>query len=181
MTDSSATRHLLASGAARPIADLIEPAVEAAGFSLIRVILGGGSGRRLQIMAERQDGSMNIEDCARLSRALSAFLDEEERDPIEGSYALEVSSPGVRRPLSRWEDFRRWSGHAARLELNTPLQGRKKLRGRLGGVAADAVTFDVEAGDADGDMRRVSIPPRDIARACLLEENAPGGASGGAS
>ena len=151
----------MACGAARPIADLIEPMAAAMGFQIIRVVLGGGAGRRLQVMAERADGSMSVEDCAVLSRNLSAFLDE--KDPIEGSYALEVSSPGIRRPLSRWEDFHRWSGHVARIELSNPIDGRKRFRGRLKGVEEQCVAIKVDDG-------LVSIPAQDITRACLLEE-----------
>ena len=177
------TRHLLAAGPARPIADLIEPAVEALGFRLIRVILGGGAGRRLQVMAERADGSMSLEDCALLSRSLSDLLDRE--DPIQGSYALEVSSPGIRRPLSRLEDFDRWSGHVARIELNSPVEGRKRFRGRLTGVERECVAIEIDAAEAADSAdtapagetgktgreatRLVSIPARAIARACLLE------------
>ena len=92
---------------------IIESAVEAAGFKLVRLRLMGGKTKTLQIMAERPDGSMNVEDCAALSRALSDFLDAE--DPIEGEYHLEVSSPGIDRPLTRMGDFARWSGHEAKI------------------------------------------------------------------
>lgn len=163
------TRHLLASGAARPIADLIEPVVEETGFRLVRVVLGGGSGggRRLQVMAERADGSMNLEDCTMLSRRLSEFLDE--RDPIEGSYALEVSSPGLSRPLSRLEDFDKWRGSVARIELREAVDGHRRLRGRLSGVENESVSIEVEASQV------VSIPASIISRACLLEESATSG------
>ncbi len=96
---------------------IIEPAVEAAGFRLVRLRLLGGQVKTLQIMAERPDGSMNVDDCATLSRALSDFLDTE--DPFEGEYLLEVSSPGIDRPLTRLTDFARWAGHEAKLELAT--------------------------------------------------------------
>lgn len=163
------TRHLLANGAARPIADLIEPVVEEAGFRLIRVALGGGSGggRRLQVMAERADGSMNLEDCTTLSRRLSEFLDES--DPIKGSYALEVSSPGLSRPLSRLEDFDKWRGSVARIELSEAVDGHRRLRGRLSGVENEIVSIEVEASQI------ISIPANIISRACLLEEPAISG------
>ena len=166
MTEFSDTRHLLAAGAARPIADLIEPVVEAMGFRLIRVVLGGGSGRRLQVMAERADGSMSLEDCTLLSRRLSGFLDE--KDPIQGSYALEVSSPGIRRPLSRLEDFHRWSGHVARIELTSPVEGRKRFLGRLAGVEKERIA--IEVGAVQDAPRLISISAQIISRACLLEE-----------
>src|SRR5246127_1163365 len=92
---------------------VIEPAVEAARFRLVRLRLMGGKTKTLQIMAERPDGTMNVEDCAKLSRALSEFLDAE--DPIEGEYMLEVSSPGIDRPLTRLEDFETWEGFETRL------------------------------------------------------------------
>ena len=169
-------RHLVAAGAARPIADLIEPVAVSAGFRIIRVVLGGGGGRRLQVMAERTDGSMDLEGCASLSRNLSAFLDE--KDPIEGSYALEVSSPGVRRPLSSLEDFQRWSGHEARIELASPPSenaARKRFSGILEGVEGvekQCIAIRTEDG-------LVSIPAQNIARACLLESGAAPRPEGG--
>lgn len=162
MTLNLGTRHLIASGAARPIADLIEPVVEEMGFRLIRVVLGGGARRCLQVMAERRDGSMNLDDCAFLSRNLSAFLDE--TDPIKGSYALEVSSPGIERPLCRLDDFDRWSGHVARIELSEPIEGRRRLSGRLAGIDRECVTIEVDA------ERVVSVPASTISRARLLGE-----------
>ena len=162
------TRHLLARGAARPIADLIEPIVDEAGFRLIRVTLGGGgAGRRLQVMAERPDGSMSLEDCAALSRRLSEFLDK--CDPVEGSYALEVSSPGLSRPLSRLEDFDRWRGSVARIELREAVDGRRRLRGRLSGVRNESVSIEVDASQI------VSVPAGIISRACLDEPATSGG------
>ena len=97
---------------------MLEPVVEAAGYRLVRLRLMGGKTKTLQIMAERADGTMNVEDCATLSRALSEFLDAE--DPIEGEYNLEVSSPGIDRPLTRITDYARWAGHEAKLELAAP-------------------------------------------------------------
>ena len=99
----------------RRIADLIEPTLNDMGFVLVRVMLTGGHVPTLQIMAERPDGTMNIDDCTELSRALSAYLDVE--DPIEGEYNLEVSSPGIDRPLVRLADFSRFAGLEARVEL----------------------------------------------------------------
>src|SRR5437016_12555855 len=105
---------------------IIAPAVEAAGYRLVRLRLMGGNRKTLQVMAERADGTMNVEDCARLSRALSAFLENE--DPIEGEYVLEVSSPGIDRPLTRLMDFARWVGHEAKTELKAPAAaGRKRV------------------------------------------------------
>jgi ribosome maturation factor RimP len=106
---------------------IIAPAVEAAGYRLVRLRLMGGKRKTLQVMAERADGTMNVEDCARLSRALSTFLERE--DAIEGEYVLEVSSPGIDRPLTRLMDFARWAGHEAKIELKTPdAAGRKRFQ-----------------------------------------------------
>ncbi|MBV8799348.1 MAG: ribosome maturation factor RimP [Alphaproteobacteria bacterium] len=139
---------------------IIEPVVEAAGFRLVRLRLMGGKTKTLQIMAERADGHMGVEDCARLSRALSDFLDRE--DPLEGEYVLEVSSPGIDRPLTRLTDFSRWSGHEAKLELNVPdATGRKRFKGMLLGLDANDVLIDV-------DGQRLKFPFRSIADAKLV-------------
>jgi ribosome maturation factor RimP len=122
---------------------IIEPAVEAAGFRLVRLRLMAGKTKTLQIMAERPDGTMNVEDCAQLSRALSDFLEAE--DPIEGEFHLEVSSPGIDRPLTRQSDFARWSGHEAKIELVNPDEnGRKKFRGMLLGLDGNDVVADID-------------------------------------
>lgn len=128
----------------RRIADIIAPTVESMGFSLVRVRLMAGNVATLQIMAERPDGSMEVEDCAALSRQLSAVLDVE--DPIQGEYTLEVSSPGIDRPLTRLDDFDRWSGWTARLETDEPIDGRKRFKGELRGVEAGEVLIDVVEG-----------------------------------
>jgi ribosome maturation factor RimP len=103
----------------------------------------GGKRKTLQIMAERPDGGMDIEDCARLSRELSDFL--ERQDPIEGEYVLEVSSPGIDRPLTRLTDFARWAGHDAKVELVAPdAEGRKRFRGLLLGLDGNDVVMEVD-------------------------------------
>src|ERR1700744_2732612 len=117
---------------------ILTPAIEAAGYRLVRLRLMGGKTKTLQIMAERPDGSMNVDDCAELSRALSDFLDKE--DPIEGEYLLEVSSPGIDRPLTRITDFARWSGHEAKIELGAPdATGRRRFKGTLLGLDGNDV------------------------------------------
>ena len=122
---------------------IIEPAVEAAGFKLVRLRLMAGRTKTLQIMAERPDGTMNVDDCAKLSRALSEFFEAE--DPIEGEYHLEISSPGIDRPLTRQSDFARWSGHEAKIELvNADENGRKKFRGMLFGLDGNDVVIDID-------------------------------------
>jgi len=138
---------------------IIAPAVEAAGFRLVRLRLLGSKRKTLQVMAERADGTMKVEDCAELSRALLEFLERE--DPLEGDYELEVSSPGIDRPLTRLADFARWSGHEAKLELAVPLNGRKRFRATLLGLDGTDVALDV-AGE------RLRFPFGAIAEAKLV-------------
>jgi ribosome maturation factor RimP len=139
---------------------IIEPAVQAAGYRLVRLRVLNGKMKTLQIMAERPDGTMNVEDCARLSRALSEFLETE--DPIEGEYHLEVSSPGIDRPLTRQSDYARWAGHEAKLELNAPDEaGRKRFKGLLLGLDGNDVVIEV-----DGARRKFAF--RAIAEAKLV-------------
>ena len=117
---------------------IFEPVIEQAGFKLVRLRLMGGASQTLQVMAERPDGSMDVEGCTQLSHALLDFIEKE--DPIEGEYELEVSSPGIDRPLTRPMDFSRWSGHEAKIELDGLYEGRKRWRGTVLGLdGADVV------------------------------------------
>lgn len=127
------------------IADLIAPALEDMGFGLVRARLMGGDARRtLQIMIDRLDErGLSVEDCADASRALSALLDVE--DPITEAYTLEVSSPGIDRPLTRLRDFERFAGHEAKIELAELLEGRRRFRGILGGIEDEIVWIDTDA------------------------------------
>jgi ribosome maturation factor RimP len=124
--------------------ELLDPVAEAAAYEIVRLrLMGGAETRRLQIMAERaSDGDMVVEDCARLSRAISEVLDA--ADPIAGEYTLEVSSPGVDRPLTRLKDFRAYEGYEVKLELDRLAEGRKRFRGQLAGVEGDEVGIDLE-------------------------------------
>lgn len=123
--------------------ELLDPVAEAAGYEIVRLrLMGGQHARRLQIMAETPDGEMVVEDCARLSRALSEVLDA--ADPVSGEYTLEVSSPGIDRPLTRLKDFVNWEGCEARLELDRMAEGRKRFRGMLAGVEDQNVAIDLE-------------------------------------
>ena len=127
--------------------ELLDPVAEAAGYEIVRLrLMGGDHARRLQIMAETPEGEMNVEDCARLSRALSEVLDA--ADPLSGEYTLEVSTPGVDRPLTRLKDFETFGGHEARLELDRMAEGRKRFRGELAGVEGDQVAINLE-GEAE--------------------------------
>src|SRR3974390_843233 len=138
----------------------IAPLVEAAGYRLVRLRLIGSKRKTLQVMAERADGQMDVDDCAHLSRTLSDFLDRE--DPIEGEYVLEVSSPGIDRPLTRITDFARWAGHEAKLELTVPdANGRKRFKGQLMGLDGNEVVLEAQGA-------RVKFPFRSIADAKLV-------------
>ncbi|MDB5449029.1 MAG: hypothetical protein JWQ52_157 [Phenylobacterium sp.] len=124
--------------------ELLDPVAEAAGYEIVRLrLMGGEHARRLQIMAERpSDGDMNVEDCARLSRAISEIMDA--ADPIAGEYTLEVSSPGVDRPLTRLKDFETYEGYEARIELDRMAEGRKRFKGVLAGIDDQSIAIDLE-------------------------------------
>ena len=131
----------------RKLIEQFDPIAEALGLDIVRVRLMGsnrpGGARRLQIMAERKsDGDINVNQCARLSRAVSTYL--EEADPIDGEYMLEVSSPGIDRPLTRLKDFETFEGYEARLELDRLAEGRKRFRGTLAGIEDDLIAIDLE-------------------------------------
>jgi len=150
---------------AQRIERLIEPALTAMGYELVRVMLRGGHSPTLQIMAERKDGAaMSVDDCADISRAISALLDVE--DPIAGAYTLEVSSPGIDRPLVKPADYERFAGFEARLETVLPVAGRKRFRGRLMGLAGEDVRLREPAAGAEENETRV--PLATIARAKLV-------------
>lgn len=138
----------------RKLIEIFDPIAETLGLNIVRIRLMGsnkpGGARRLQIMAERKrDGDINVNECARLSRAISAYIDES--DPISGEYILEVSSPGIDRPLTRLEDFETYEGYEARLELDRLAEGRKRFRGVLAGIEDDHVAINLE-GDEDTAM-----------------------------
>ncbi len=123
--------------------ELLDPVAEAAGYEIVRLrLMGGEHARRLQIMGETPAGDMNVEDCARLSRAISEIMDA--ADLIAGEYTLEVSSPGVDRPLTRLKDFETYEGLEARRELARMAAGRKRFKGQLAGVEDDQVAIDLE-------------------------------------
>lgn len=124
---------------------IIDPAAEAMGYEIVRIALlnsATGGPVTLQVMAERPDGSMQIEDCENLSREISVLLDVD--DPISGEYVLEVSTPGIDRPLTRRKDFENFTGFVAKIELSSPEQGRRRYRGTVLGIADDLVKIDVD-------------------------------------
>lgn len=128
------------------IAQVIEPAIEAMGYRLVRVVVTSGHRPTLQVMAERLDDQpMTVDDCAQISRSVSALLDV--ADPIAGAYMLEISSPGIDRPLVRTEDYDRFRGFEAKIELARPINGRKRFRGRLLGTSAGNVRLATETGE----------------------------------
>lgn len=128
------------------IGDLVRPSMESMGYWLVRVQVSGRQRPRLQIMAERADGKpMLVDDCADLSRAISAVLDVD--DPISSAYTLEVSSPGIDRPLVRLADYDRFAGLEARIELVRLIDGRRKLRGRLAGTSGETVRLVVDGSE----------------------------------
>lgn len=129
------------------LAGLVRPVAEGMGLELVRLRLQGGRSKTLQVMAQRPDGTMEVDDCARLSTALSAVLDVE--DPLADAYTLEVSSPGIDRPLTRLKDFDAWAGFEARLETEELIDGRRRFKGLLAGTEGEEVlvTLD-EAGEA---------------------------------
>ncbi|MCK0069306.1 ribosome maturation factor RimP [Kordiimonas laminariae] len=147
------------SEAADKISDIIEATVESLGFELIRVTYGGGRKPTLQIMAERPDGTMNVDDCATLSREISLLLDVE--DPLPEEYLLEVSSPGIDRPLTRVKDFERWIGFDAKIELNEQLDGRRRFRGKMLKFDGETISISTDEGDFD-------LAYADVSKAKLL-------------
>ena len=150
--------HLVIASASH-LEPVFEPVIEKAGFKLVRLRIMGGAAKTLQVMAERPDGSMDVEGCATLSHALLDFIEAE--DPIEGDYEIEVSSPGIDRPLTRLMDFARWSGHEAKIELHAPVEGRKRFRAVLLGL--DGTDVMIRADGAD-----LKFPFRAVANAKLV-------------
>jgi len=129
----------------RRIAGLIEPLISDMGFELVRIRVMGGKSPTLQIMAQRPDGTIEVDDCAAISTAVSALLDVE--DPISEAYTLEVSSPGIDRPLTRLADFDRWSGHEAKIETEELIDGRRRFKGQLAGTEGDEVLITLDDSD----------------------------------
>ena len=130
--DKPEKRLVTETGLDARVAAIVEPVLESMDFHLVRVRLTGQNGMTVQVMAERNDGTMTVEDCESVSRALSPVLDVE--DPIDRAYHLEISSPGIDRPMVRKSDFGRWSGHLVKCETSVLVDGRKRFRGTIGAV-----------------------------------------------
>lgn len=126
----------------RRIAEIVRPVVEGMGYELVRLRLQGGKTATLQVMAERPEGGIEVDDCALISTDLSAVLDVE--DPIHDEYVLEVSSPGIDRPLTRLKDFERWSGYEAKVETAEPIDGQKRFRGVIAGTEGDEILLEID-------------------------------------
>ena len=139
-------RLIRESGLEARVAHLVEPVIAGLGYELVRVRITGQNGMTVQIMAERPDGTMTIEDCEAISRNVSPALDVD--DPINREYHLEVSTPGIDRPLTRAKDFERWAGHEAKIELAVAQNGRKRFRGVLAGTKDGAVGVRLDGPDA---------------------------------
>lgn len=156
LEDQAATAKTLA----QRVAEYVQPTIEDLGFAMVRVEFLGLKNPRVQIMVERVDQQgMTVDDCALVSRAVSALLDVE--DVIPGAYTLEVSSPGIDRPLVSLADYERFAGFEAKVELSRPLEGRRRFRGLLKGAAGDAVSLETPEGT-------VALPFADIHRAKLI-------------
>ncbi len=139
------TNDLIAKAAIdRRLAEIITPVIEDMGYELVRVRLMGGKTHTLQIMAEKPSGGIEVDDCAEISNAVSAVLDVE--DPITDAYTLEVSSPGIDRPLTRLKDFEEFEGYEAKLETSELIGGRKRFKGVLAGVEDDEVLINIDEG-----------------------------------
>lgn len=159
----SEARFVSETGVAAEIAALVEPTLNEMGFRVVRVTISGRNGTTVQIMAERPDGTMTVEDCADVSRQISPLLDA--HDPISGHYTLEISSPGIDRPLVRASDFVAWAGHEAKVETRELVGGRRRFRGLLKGL--DGTEVHLEAPPDQGGPE-VKLPVGSILEARLV-------------
>jgi ribosome maturation factor RimP len=158
-------RLVVETGLDRRVAEIIEPTIEQLGYRLVRVRLSAQNGSTLQIMCERPDGTMTVEDCEKVSMAVSPVLDVE--DPVDKAYHLEVSSPGIDRPMVRKSDFTRWLGHLVKCETSILVDNRKRFRGKI--VAADENGFTIERDQpAYGEEPVVVIPFTALAEGKLI-------------
>ena len=162
-TQETEPRLIVEPGLAARVAVIAEPVIEQLGYRLVRVRISGADGCTVQIMAERPDGTMAVEDCEAVSRALSPVLDV--ADPIERAYRLEVSSPGIDRPLVRKSDFDRYAGHLVRIETTIPIDGRKRFRGELIGTEGEAARL---RHNEAGEETEVLLPIEEISEAKLV-------------
>ena len=161
----SAERFQRETGLAAEIAGIAEPVIEDLGYRLVRVAVSGGhEDRILQIMAERPDGTITVDDCEKISKALSPVLDV--ADPLPGAYRLEISSPGIDRPLVRPSDFEAWSGHVVKIELKEPIEGRRRFKGTLEGFEDGEVRVECDLGEQG--IQHLGLPVNLVADAKLV-------------
>jgi ribosome maturation factor RimP len=165
MTNERDRRLITETGVAARVAAIVEPAIEDLGFHLVRVKVSSTNGCTVQIMAERPDGTMSVNDCEVVSKAISPVLDLE--DPIMRAYYLEISSPGIDRPLVRASDFERWVGYDTKIEMAVPLNGRKRFRGLVRGVEDGAVVLEMPD-VKEGEDRMARLPLVDLGEAHLV-------------
>ena len=158
-------RMIVEQGLEARIAGILRPEIEALGYRLVRVRLSQMNGQTLQVMAERPDGTMSVTDCEAVSNAISPILDIE--DPVSGAYHLEISSPGIDRPLVRKSDFETWAGHVAKLETGRMVNGRKRFKGRILTVADGKVQFRRDDAGKDEEAE-FELALDDIAEAKLV-------------
>lgn len=158
-------RLIIETGLELRIAEIIEPVLTAMDYRLVRVRMLNQNGATLQIMAERNDGTMDVEGCEAVSTAISPVLDVE--DPIDKAYHLEVSSPGIDRPMVRKSDFTRWMGHVVKCETSIMIDNRKRFRGKITEVDAEGFTLERDQ-VAYGEEPRVTIPFSALAEAKLI-------------
>jgi ribosome maturation factor RimP len=164
-TSEQEPRIVTETGIDQRVAEIIEPVLVPMGYQLVRVRLSSQNGATLQIMAERTDGTMTVEDCEAISTAISPVLDVE--DPIDKQYHLEVSSPGIDRPMVRKSDFTRWSGHLLKLETSVLVEGRKRFRGKITGADDEGFTIERDQ-PAYGEEPSVKIPFTAVAEGRLI-------------
>lgn len=163
--DAADDRLIRETGMEARVAQIIIPVMKSIGFNLVRVRLSGQNGYTLQIMAERADGSMSVDDCEELSKAVSPVLDVE--DPIGRAYHLEISSPGIDRQLVRKSDFLRWAGYSMKLETNVLINGKKRFKGKLNGADEEGFNFEADQA-AYGEEPRIHVPFDAVADARLI-------------
>lgn len=163
--EAGEARIIIETGLDRRIAEIIEPVLVGMGFKLVRVRLMNQNGLTLQVMAERNDGTMTVTDCEEVSMAISPVLDVE--DPVDKAYHLEVSSPGIDRPMVRKSDFERWQGHIVKCETSILVDNRKRFRGKITEVDTDDFTLERDQ-VAYGEEPRVKIPFNTLSEAKLI-------------
>lgn len=159
-------RLIVEPGVSARVAHIAEPVIEQLGYRLVRIKVSATDGATIQIMAERPDGSMTVEDCETISRALSPVFDVNE--PMDGAYRLEISSPGIDRPLVRRSDFERFAGHLVKIEMDVAFEGRKRFRGILAGVDGDKTKLTLDSATEGKDASDVTLPIADMSEAKLV-------------